>query len=130
MSKSFKVNTAILICTAFVFKLLFVNIGVISSLNTKQNTRFVKAHISALKKRRRHSEPLNNSGNCEYSVVEIYEEDPNNDEFKSNPFFLIQVLYSLAARKAENNLTKLTLSSKYFSDIPLHRYLTFHVFRI
>ena len=126
MLKSIKINTAILIFSAFIFRLLFVNIGIISSLNTEKNNSFIKAYFSTIMKRSRHFEVLNNSINYEYSAVEICEEDSNDEnQFKSNPFF-----YSIVANKTKNKLKKSYLSNKYFSYTSSYRYLIFHVFRV
>src|SRR3954469_5808226 len=93
-----KINTALLLCTVFIFRILFVNIGIISSQNTKQNNSSVKTHFSTVIKKRKNFEATNNSGNCDYSLVEICEEDVDDDiHLKSSPLFLIQVLYSSIA---------------------------------
>src|ERR1700757_2027569 len=102
MVKNLKISIALLLGTVFVFRVLFVNIGIISSLNVQQNGSFVKAYFSTTMKKRRHVEVLNKSRSCEYSMAEVYEENPDNDDqLKSNSFFLIQVLYSVVAGEAE-----------------------------
>jgi hypothetical protein len=110
-----KINTAFLLCTAFIFRILFVNIGIISSLNTRQNNNFINTCFSTAMKRKKHFEAINNSESYGYSAAEICEEDSDDDNlFKSNPFFLIQVLYSTIAGKIKNTLEKISFY-KYFS---------------
>jgi hypothetical protein len=131
MSRRFKINTAILICSAFIFRLLVVNISVISSLSTWQNNVFIKNHYSTIIKRRRNFERVNNSKNSECLVPEICEVDPNNEtKFKSKPFLLTQILYSLVANDIMNELKKIIPFYKHFSYFSSHRYLAFQVFRI
>ncbi len=124
-----KINTAILICSAFIFRLLFVNVGIISSLNTHQNNASVKKHFSSVMKRRKHFDPSNHPGNVGYSAVEILEEDSDNeDQFKANPFYLIHFIYSLAVSKTESNLKKIIPFYRYFTSS--RRHLQLQVFRI
>lgn len=127
-----KINTATLICLAFIFRLLFVNIGFIASSNTNQNNNIIKRHFSTvIKKRRKSVDPINNSVSLGYSPLEILEEDSNNDDqFKLNPFFLIHVFYSKVECKIKNALKKITPFNKYFSYKSSYRYIEYQVFRI
>jgi len=131
MLRGLKINTALVICAAFFFRLLFVNIGIVSSLNTHQNKGVVKAHFSSLMKKRRTVEAPNSSGNYEYSAIEICEEGADENNFsKSNPFLFTQVLYSPVAGKISNTLQKVKIFQGLFSYSPLPRYLKLEVFRI
>jgi hypothetical protein len=125
MFRSLKVNTAILICSAFIFRLLFANICIVSSSNAQHN-KGQKSHYSTLMKRRNH--PSDHSKNFGTSVVEICEEDSDeHNQFKANPFFLVQVLYSLAAKGIENHLK---LFSRSFPRTLSNQYLVLQVIRI
>ncbi|MGZ3900320.1 MAG: hypothetical protein ACXVNM_02180 [Bacteroidia bacterium] len=129
MPLGLKLNTAILICTAFLFRLLFVNINIISSLNTRHNGNSVKSHFSSILKRRKPVDVQNNSSSREYSAIEICEENPNNEDdlSKTNPLILIRILYSFLSNKAVSKSNVLfdfvncTLSSKKYLAISVLR---------
>jgi hypothetical protein len=125
-----KINTATLICFAFIFRLLFVNIGVISASNA--NNSIIKRHFSSvIKKRRKNIDPINNSKNPGYLSVEILEEDSNDDDqFKLTPSILIHIFYSKIESKIKNTLKKITPFNKYFSYKSSYRYIEYQVFRI
>ena len=127
-----KINIATLIYVSFIFRLLFVNIGSISSLTTTQNNSFIKRHFSTvINKRRNNLDPINNSVRIGYSPLEILEEDSkNDDQFKLNPFLLIHVFYSKIECKIKNTLKKITPFNKYFSYKSSYRYIEYQVFRI
>jgi hypothetical protein len=127
-----KIETATLICFAFIFRLLFVNVGVISSLNTNQNNSIIKRHFSTIiKKRRKNVDPINNSVIIGYSSFGILEEDnDNDDQFKLNPFTLLHVFYSRIECKIKNTLKRITPFNKYFSYKSSYRYIEYQVFRI
>lgn len=132
MLRGIKINTAILICAAFVFRLLFVNVGLASSLNTNQNKSNIKRHFSTIiKKRRKQFDPITNSKNNGYSSVEILEEDSNNEElFKLNPFPLLFLLCSKVEHKIKDVLKRITPFNKRFSFNSSDRLIEYRVFRI
>ena len=130
MVQNLKINIALLLCMGFVFRILFVNIGVISSLNTLQNNSVIKSHFSTVMKRSKHFDVLSNSIKFEDSLLEICEENPNaNKQLKSNLFFLIQILYSLVTDEIKSKFQKTTFDKK-ISFTPSSRYLIFQTFRI
>lgn len=132
MLQRLKINTAVLICTAFIFRLLFVNIGLASSINTGQNNGTIKRHFSTvIKKRRKQFDPITNSVRFGYSAVEILEEDSNDEnQFKLNPFLFVHVFYSVVENKIKDTLRKITSFNKYFSYNSSRRHLEYGVFRI
>ena len=131
MSGYFKIYVALLISAAFIFRVLFVNIGLISSLSSQQNNSFLKSHLSSAMKRKKQFEVLNANGGTPYSVVEVCEEDTDHDnEIKSKPFFLIQILYSLFGNHTGDNPTKIAPLSGHFSKSIAQKYIAFQVFRI
>lgn len=132
MFRRLKINTAVLICTAFVFRLLFVNIGLVSSLNTSHNNSTIKHHFSSIiKKRRKQFDPTTSSKTIGFSVVEITEEDSNDEEqFKLNPFTLFCVFYSKVESKITNVLKNITHFNQHFAFNSSHRYIEYRVFRI
>jgi hypothetical protein len=130
MWRGLKINTSIVICATFVFRLLFVNIGLISSLNSHQNNATIKSHFSSVLKRRK-IDTIDVSSSKEKSVIEICEEDldDDDDQTKTNPFFFIQFLYSFLADKT------VSLKSNNFFDfvsckLSSRKYLSISVLRI
>jgi hypothetical protein len=131
MKRYFKINTAVLICMAFVFKLLFINISITTSLNSGSNKTAIKTHLSSLMKRRRASEITNNVLTGEYSSTEICEEavEDENDISKVNSFAFIQVLYSSLANKILSLRSAIPLDHIY-SKLSSRKYLSISVLRI
>lgn len=131
MPVNYKINIALFICTAFIFKLLFVNISFISSSNISQNNTSVKEYFSTIVKKTTSAEIANNTKTSEYPVLEICEENSDDDDqFKSNPFFAIQLFYSLIIHKTKDSLEKITPFYNHLSYTSSHRYLAFRVFRL
>ena len=127
-----KINIAVLICTAFVFRLLFVNIGLVSGLNTNQNKSTVKRHFSTvIKKRRKQFDPVT-TNNCNgYSSVEFLEEDTDNEElFRLNAFPLLFLFHSKIELKIKDVLKRITPFNKHFAFNSSNRHLEYRVFRI
>lgn len=131
MMKRIKMNTALFICAAFAFRILFFNIFVISSLNFQQTDRVVKTHFSTAMKRRVNFETTDNSENVLHSFAEICEEKDTNEngQFESNPFFLIQALYSFSTSETASKLKRLISFYNYLSYSSSHRYLMLQVLR-
>ena len=127
-----KINTAVLICIAFVFRLLFVNIGLVSSLNTNHSNSTIKRHFSTvIKKRRKQFDPITSSKNISYSTVELLEENSNDDElFRLNAFPLLFLFYSKIELKIKDVLKRITPFNKRFSFNSSNRHLEYRVFRI
>ncbi|MFL5752774.1 MAG: hypothetical protein ACJ76F_05160 [Bacteroidia bacterium] len=130
MFRSIKISTALLICATFMFRLLFVNVGIVSA-NTRQNNAFMKAQFSSLMKRRKSDNTLNTSSAREYSVIEICEEDFNDEDklSKTNPLILVGVLNSFLINKVaslKSNILFDFLNCKY----PSRKYLAISVLRI
>ncbi len=131
MVTNWKISTAFLLTSVFLFRILFVNIGVISSLNTQQNKSFVKNYFSTTLKKRRQIENATTSTNTPYATVEICEEDATEDNVvKSNPFLLIQVIYSFLADKLEGSLKRVTPFLTHLANLSSPRYLRLQVIRI
>ncbi len=133
MIKNLKIHIALLVCVVFLFRLLFVNIGIISSLNTKQSSAVAKSILSSvMKKRRKNNEAIVNSYAKEYSVIEICEEENENDEdnfSKINPFILIGYLYSALANKFDSLKSKIPFDFLNYK-LSSKKYLAISVLRI
>jgi hypothetical protein len=130
MSRKLIINTAILICSAFIFRLLFIHIGIISS-SDNHTKGIIKAHFSTILKRKKNAEASNYSANHrEYALVEVFEEDSDENKFKPKANLLGPILYSLVADEIKSNFNKKEASYKSFSYTSTHRYLSLQVFRI
>jgi hypothetical protein len=125
MTRHLKINTALFICTAFVFRIVFFNVFVISSSNFQNANRLVKTHFATAMKRRVNIDFSNAES---YSDAELGEEKKES-KFESNPFFLLQAVYSLITREMKSKLRGLTLFCNYLSTISSHRYLVLQVLR-
>jgi hypothetical protein len=126
-----KIYTAIVICTVFVFRLLFVNMGIISSLNAQQNSILAKSHFSTILKRSKHSDISNNSTKNENSFPEICERNPSGEEdsVKENSPAILSFFQSLLTR-----ITFIPKSSFLFDlikcDLYPKKYLALSILRI
>lgn len=130
MNRNFKINTAIFICMAFIFRILFVNIGVISSLNTNHHSA-IKGHFASTIKKRKQTETVNQHEQVSFSIAEMCEENTDEDEqIKFNPFVLLQNLYSLFTNKFSFQLEKITPPFDLLSSFSSDRYLKLQVIRI
>jgi hypothetical protein len=91
MSRDLKITAALFLTFAFVFRLLSVNIGLLSSIsNRSENSRSCK-HLSEVQKRRRLPAFDVQSDTKESGFVEICEESSDNEEESSKtsiPFLL------------------------------------------
>lgn len=135
MLRSFKMNTSMLICAAFIFRLLFVNIGIVASFTTQQQNhhhhRSAKTHFSSVAKRRKSFEPSSTAKTFGYPLAAVFKEDTDDEkQLKSNPLLFLHVLYSLVAGEIENRLERISPFHWHFSYASPHRYLVFQVFRI
>ena len=77
---NFKLLTAIVISLAFIFRLLFVNIGLVTSLKASPSGKRLTSHVSKLIKRRRGAEAVVKPNAESYSAVEVCEEDSDTEE--------------------------------------------------
>lgn len=124
MFKSFKVNTAIIICAAFILKLLVVHAGLISlngrtstSAKTQFSFKITTVEASAA------------SSDAEYSA-EICEDSDEETQLKINSFLPTQLLYSFFGTYSSSALQKTLPLAQNFSFIETDRCLALQVFRI
>jgi len=131
MPLSFKINTALVISIAFMFRLLFINVSIISSLAHQKTSNFKSTQPSEVIKNGVNLKAVNNSTGAECSFMEICEEEGDSDsQLKANPFHFIQVLYSTVAGELENNFQKKLIFNNSLYHISSDRYLKLQVFRI
>jgi hypothetical protein len=128
----YTINTTLLICLAFIFRLLFVNISLFSSVNGSQAGKFDKSHFSnSFKKRRRNPDQVVGSGLTFYSTVEVCDEDSDNEEdlARANTPAVLSLFYSFF-----NPLTSILKSGSSFDLIKCNlypkKYLALSILRI
>jgi len=133
MLKRIKINIAMLICLAFVFRILFANFSIVISLGALQGTTIPIAEYPSVLKNKKNFTVSNISGNYGYSAVEICEEEEEESEdhskFKSRSFFAEQLFSSLFSLKIKCK-PNTVLGFKSFFHISLPRYISLQVFRI
>lgn len=99
-SFSFKIDTAIIIFLAIIFRLFVVNAYSVSSPNTSQAKRFLTFHFSTLLKRRQTFEAIGNSNLAKFHDIEVCVENSGRQVtlnlFKS--ILIPSSLYSLFKR--------------------------------
>lgn len=124
-----KINTALLICLAFIFRLIFVSAGNISSLHS-QNSNSNKKQFSFAFKKRRNIDPFDNSATPKYSAVEISEEDSDDEaQHKLATPLLIQ-FNALVIGNAKCQIRAISPFNKHYTYNSAQRHLEFRVFRI
>jgi len=125
-----KVNTALLICAVFMFRIVFFNIFSVPSFSARKTSGNLKSHFSAAMKRRVNFETADNLKRSEYSFAEVREKEGTNDsQSAASPFFLIQVLYSFVASEMTSKRKGVVSFYNYLSYTSSHRYLVLQVFR-
>ncbi len=130
MLKGLKINIAILICVAFLFRLFTLSSGFISSLDEAQDLHTKSNYAFITKKETAHIEPLTNSQSS-YSDLEFSEENSDDEnEFKVQTPFILQsfcapVQYSIIKQEGV-----ITPSNKHYIRSSSQRHLEFGVFRI
>lgn len=130
MLKLFKINTAILICMAFIFRILFVNLGLMANMNTNHHG-VIKGHFASVIKKRKLTEYTNQSSKETYSIAEICEENLDEDEqLRLNPLDLIKTIISFFTVKFASNIQKFPPSFDLLSFNSTDRYLKLQVIRI
>lgn len=131
MLRGVKINTAILICLVFVFRILFINNGLLAGVGKVPSYNPVQKQFSSVLKRNTGTDVQDNSKDYDFSALEICEESAGDENpFKLNPFILIHVFYSPIESKLKDTLKKITPFNKYFSFDSSNRYLEYRVFRI
>ena len=125
------VYAALLICLAFVFRLLFLNLGILTSSNIMQGNDFVKSNYSKTMKRRKNFDIVTHDKKGGFSVVEICEEE-NKNEFKIKRKFslLVKQLCTEFSDQLNGRHKKIRYFDFFDVDILNNRYLVFQSFRI
>jgi hypothetical protein len=131
MLQSLKQNIATIICFAFLFKLISVNVGVVSSIETKSVCDSYLQLSSNIKDRIYNSTVISSFKNTSDSVSELLEEDIDEEDlFKISSFALILFFCYRIDKVSKDGLTKLCAFNKYFLFKSSNRYIEYRVFRI
>ena len=96
MYRSFKINIAIVICLTFVFRLLFVNISLLSASNIQQTNNPLSKYFSTTQKIKRNTETVVKPNAIDYAAIEVCEEDSDDDKdlTKANLPIILSTFFS------------------------------------
>lgn len=130
MLRKLKINTALIICVAFLFRLFTLSAGFISSLDDQQNTHLKGYYAFITKKEITHIEPVTNS-QTSYSDLEFSEEDSDDEnEFKLHTSFILELFSAPIQHSVIKQIAVITPSNKHYLCSSSQRHLEFGVFRI
>jgi hypothetical protein len=129
MLKGIKINTAVLVCTAFIFKLLFFNMNALAGVNSLHATVVVKHSCPKLKKRNESAEVQTNDGQ-EAVIQQAYDEglemEDDSITLKAPPF---ATLYSFL--KVLSDSPKLNIPFDFIKcNLYPKKYLALSVLRV
>jgi hypothetical protein len=79
MKKHLKINIAIFLSLAFLFRIVFINAGLLSETGTTPSKQFLARNFTSLKKRKREVTSMQMKDK-NYTMVEIVEERSNDEE--------------------------------------------------
>ena len=130
MIKNSNGNISFLICTVFLFRILFFNLIIPSQSNFQHDNASVKSHFLKVMKRRSRLAEDAYVQHLRYSS-EICEGKDSKDKSEVPPkhFFLIQVFYSFISTEIVTRLNPVALFNQdnTFNSSP--RYIALQVFR-
>ncbi len=122
-------NTAFFICLAFVFRLLFVNVGLFA--NSSQTLSVISTHFSTVQKKRRQLQTVPQYDAKQNATAEIFEEDSDIEEdlLKSN---YPTVLFTISSffKKISHTLNPNTLFDRIKCELYPKQYLRLSILRI
>lgn len=126
MLNRLKINIAVIICLAFLFRLFSFSIGYLSFSSEQQ----VSNSFYTVKNSQTQIDPLQKS-EIPYSDIEFSEEDSDDDnELKFHASFLLELFYVPVQHKLIKQVPVITPTNKYFTSSSFQRHLEFGVFRI
>lgn len=127
-----KIHFSTLVVFAFIFRLMFVNVGFTSVFNLNQNHKLVKTHSSSnIKNRRKQADTSVQDPSVRYSVVDVFEEnfDSSQKLEKANTPAVLAIFYSLFSRIISS--IKQVIPFDYIKcELQPKRYLSLSVIRI
>ena len=127
-----KINIAIIIFLAFIFRLTFMNVYLLTTLETSPANKVIVSHFSnSLKKRKWNTESVIQSNFAIYSTVEVCEENPDNEEdlIKTNSISILSFLYSLLKIIETSPISNSLFGTIKYDSYP-KKYLTLSTLRI
>jgi hypothetical protein len=133
MATKFKINVTLFLCATLIYRLLLINIDIISTSVAANADLFNKTPsiFSTVIHQGVHVERHNESKRNEYNVAELCEEGASKDnKFKLHPFLLSHFFYSIITDNLNFKLEKTSLLYHHFCNISSHRYIALQVFRI
>ena len=80
MLSGLKINTAILICLAITFRLLFINIGLLSSFETTQTNYLLSNYFSTVQKNKAQDQTDVTANVKDYTDMYVCDEGSDNKE--------------------------------------------------
>jgi hypothetical protein len=126
-----KINAAVFLCTAFMFRIVFFNVLSDTPFNPLKTHASIKSSISPPKHSKLEFEGIDAHNRMEYSLAEGREEENlhGRNGVESIPLFLIKTLHSSIDDHTSRKLNKTFPAHQYYSRSCSHRYLTLQVFR-
>jgi hypothetical protein len=127
---TWKINTALILCTTIVFRLAFFHVFNNSSLSQHRLHQPIKTSFLAAQVKKLEFEVAGNLERVEHSIAEICEEENAHERYglESNPS-LIQLIYSPLADLASIKLNGILPTDHHHSHFSSCRYLTLQVLR-
>lgn len=131
MFSKLKISTAILIGFAFVFRILFANIGLFSTLSNSQTGSVVKSHFSTVIKKRRGPESYVRANAVKLPVFEACEEDADEEEDFIKAGTPLLIIFFSTFLKGFSNLS---VPKRFFEfaqfNLQSRKYLALSILRI
>lgn len=127
-----KTTTALLICSAFVFRLLFLEITFLSFNGISKTSLPLTQHISSSKNKISEADVSSSENIKYYSAVEVCEENSDNEEdfAKFHSPVILSIVYSAFLNQL-NFIPKPNILFGFIkSGLPLKKYLSISVLRI
>lgn len=128
MLRRLNINTALLICFAFVFRLLFVNISTIAAQSSPPHKSAVKSYASIVIKRAKHFDVATTLLSAQYACTEFCEEEDDAEKIKHARFS--KYLDWLVVHPIKNIFKTIYGAYQSYCYCQTHRYLKLQVFRI
>ncbi len=124
--KNWKINTAFVLCGAFMFQLVFFNVFTQISVTPEHALLSLKSNFLSQKAQKTQFEVAVNLEAVEYSLAETCEEE---DSHASGGQTAIHILYSPLVHRSSTKLTSILPSDQYYSHFSSCRYLSLQVLR-
>lgn len=129
MFKGLKINTAIIICVAFLFRLFSLSLSIAST--SSENPALTSTIATSSVSKTTSLVESEKSSKSIFTEVVFSEEDPDDEnEFKSFTPVLLETFCNVTLNNNKSHLQAITPSNKHFTCNSSQRHLEFGVFRI